>query len=148
MRQEYWIPQGHALIKKTLKNCQICKRIEGKPFVMPEMPPLPRARSLPFEFTGLGPLYIKQFVQVSDSKKVKLSLTGQSPYSVQLCQNLISCFLTFGESRIFSVHLCQNFYSLFPYSLLYIATLLLSYLPLAYSYIVILYLLLSVVIDP
>ena len=39
---------------------------------MPEMPPLPRkrvVRSLLFEYTGLdyfGPLYIKQFVQVSD----------------------------------------------------------------------------------
>ena len=70
--QEYWISQGRTLIKKILKNCQICKKIEGSPIVMPEMPPLPRervARSLPFEFTGLdyfGPLYIKQFVQVSD----------------------------------------------------------------------------------
>ena len=85
-RQEYWISQGRALIKKILKNCQICKKIEGSPFVMPEMPPLPRervARSLPFEFTGLdyfGPLYIKQFVQVSDevtetvSKKVWVCL--------------------------------------------------------------------------
>lgn len=53
---------------------------------MPEVPPLPRervARSLPFEFTGLdyfGPLYIKQFVRVSDevtetvSKKVWVCL--------------------------------------------------------------------------
>ena len=49
---------------------------------MPEMPPLPQegvVRSVPFEFTGIdyfGPLYIKQFVQMSEqdteviSKKV------------------------------------------------------------------------------
>ena len=65
IRQEYWIPKGCALIKKTLKNCQICKKTEGTSFVMPEMPPLPQeqvARSLPFEFTSLnyfGLLYIK-----------------------------------------------------------------------------------------
>ena len=49
---------------------------------MPEMPPLPRelvAWSLPFEFTGLdyfGPLYIKQFVQGSETivKKVWVCL--------------------------------------------------------------------------
>ena len=74
-RQECWIPQGCALIKKTLKNCQICKKIEEISFVMPEMPPLPQervARSLPFEFTDLdyfGLLYIKQFEQASKSPR-------------------------------------------------------------------------------
>ena len=84
--QEYWITQGRSLIREILKNCLICRRIEGKHFPMPEMPPLPRervARSLPFEFTGLdsfGPLYIKQFVQLFNettetaSKKVWVCL--------------------------------------------------------------------------
>ena len=40
-RQEYWIPQGRALIRQILKNCQICRKIEGSSFAMPEMPPLP-----------------------------------------------------------------------------------------------------------
>ena len=71
-REEYWIPQGRALIKQILKSCQICRRAESRPFAMPEMPPLPRERvatSLPFEFTGVdyfGPLFIKQFVQISE----------------------------------------------------------------------------------
>ena len=85
-RQEYWIPQGRALTKQILNSCLICKRTEGGPFAMPEMPPLPRervARSAPFEFTGVdyfGPLYIKQFVQTSGhdtevvSKKVWVCL--------------------------------------------------------------------------
>ena len=71
-REEYWIPQGRALIKQILKSCQICRRAESRLFAMPEMPPLPRERvatSLPFEFTGVdyfGPLFIKQFVQISE----------------------------------------------------------------------------------
>ena len=70
-RHEYWIPQGRALTKQIVNGCLICKRTEGGPFAMPEMPPLPRervARLAPFEFTGVdyfGPLYIKQFVQTS-----------------------------------------------------------------------------------
>ena len=77
-RQEYWIPQGHALIKQLLKSCQVCRKCERSPFMMPEIPHLPQehvARSLPFEFTGLhyfGPLYIKKFEQGSETivKKV------------------------------------------------------------------------------
>lgn len=86
IRQEYWVPHGRALTKLILKSCLTCKRAEGRPFVMPEMPPLPRervARSVPFEFTGVdyfGPLYVKQFVQMSEqdievvSKKVWVCL--------------------------------------------------------------------------
>ena len=79
IRQEYWIPHGRALTKLILKCCLICKRTEGRPFVMPEMPPLPRervARSVPFEFTGVdyfGPLYVKQSVQSSEQDKEVVS---------------------------------------------------------------------------
>ena len=51
IRQENWIPHGLALTKLILKYCLIYKRTERRPFVMPEMPPLPRervARSIPF----------------------------------------------------------------------------------------------------
>ena len=85
VRYEYWIPHGRATVKKVLKDCRICRRVEGNPFVMPKMPPLPAervARSLPFEYTGLdylGPLYIKSFPQtdkqvVQDTRKVWICL--------------------------------------------------------------------------
>ena len=72
VRQEYWIPHGRAIIKKILKNCRVCRRVEGAPFAMPRMPDLPRervARSHPFEYTGIdyfGPLYVKEFSQSTD----------------------------------------------------------------------------------
>lgn len=74
------------MVKKVLKDCRICRHIEGNPFVMPKMPPLPTkwvARSLLFEYTGLhylGPLYIKGFFQTDEqatphnSKKVWVCL--------------------------------------------------------------------------
>ena len=86
VRHEYWIPCGRTIITKVLKKCRICRQVEGKPFLMPKMPPLPTkrvARSLLFEYTGLnylGPLYIKTNFQTSEhadkqnSKKVWVCL--------------------------------------------------------------------------
>ena len=62
IRQEYWIPQGRAVVKKALKDCRVCRCVEGAPFAMPRMPDLPKervARSKPFEYNGIdyfGPL--------------------------------------------------------------------------------------------
>ena len=56
---EYWIPCGCAMVKKVLKNCRICRQLEGKPFHMPKMPPLLTewvARSLPFEYSRMAPV--------------------------------------------------------------------------------------------
>ena len=67
VRQEYWIPCGRAVIKKLIRNCGVCRRTEGEPYLMPSMPHLPKervARSHPFEYTGIdyfGPLYVKEF---------------------------------------------------------------------------------------
>ena len=72
IRQEYWIPHGRVIIRKVLKDCRVCGRMEGPPFPMPKMPDLLRervARAHPFEYTGIdffGPLYVKDFSQVTD----------------------------------------------------------------------------------
>ena len=72
VRKEYWIPHGRAVVKKIIKECRVCKRVEGTPFAMPNMPNLPRervAKSHPFEYTGIdyfGPLYVKDYKQVDD----------------------------------------------------------------------------------
>ena len=44
VRQEYWIPHGRAIIKRILKICRVCRRVEGTPLYV--------ARSQPFEYTG------------------------------------------------------------------------------------------------
>ena len=89
IRQEYWIPQGRAVLKKVLKDCRVCRRIEGTPFAMPRMPDLPKervARSKPFEYTGIdyfGPLYIKYFAQPTNQ------LSEQTEKKVWVC--LFTC---------------------------------------------------------
>ncbi len=73
IREEYWIPQGRAQLKKILRKCSICKLHEGRPYATPPIPPLPQLRlidDIPFTCTGMdhfGPLYLMD----SDGKNVQ-----------------------------------------------------------------------------
>ena len=66
IRQQYWIPQGRAEVRRVLLRCTVCKRYGGPPFSLPNMPPWPRervSRSEPFQYIGLdylGPLRVKE----------------------------------------------------------------------------------------
>ncbi|XP_060551271.1 uncharacterized protein LOC132712851 [Ruditapes philippinarum] len=77
LRCNYWLVRGRATVKSVLKKCYTCRRVEGGPYKMPDMPPLPKLRvseSTPFFRTGLdylGPLFIKT---EKDPKKVWICL--------------------------------------------------------------------------
>jgi len=77
VRNNYWITHGRSVIKCVLKKCNVCRKCEGGPYKMPNMPPLPKSRvseSKPFTVTGLdylGPVYIKTH---QDSPKVWICL--------------------------------------------------------------------------
>ena len=63
LRQSYWIPKGRQLVKKEIRKCITCRKVEGPPFRSVNAP-LPYIRvtgSQPFQVTGIdyaGPLYI------------------------------------------------------------------------------------------
>ena len=65
IRGRFWIVRGRSLAKKIVQQCRVCRRHEGKPYSVPQPPPLPVFRveeASPFTFTGCdfaGPLYIK-----------------------------------------------------------------------------------------
>ena len=65
LRSRFWITQGRQFVKKIIKPCVTCKRLEGKSYGTPPIAPLPDFRvtkSPPFYSTGVdfaGPLYIK-----------------------------------------------------------------------------------------
>ncbi len=73
IREEYWIPQGWAQVKKILRKCSNCKLHEGIPYVTPPIPRLPHLRlidDVPFTCTGVdhfGTLYMIY----SDGKNVQ-----------------------------------------------------------------------------
>ena len=63
IRERFWILRGRESVKRVIKQCVICKKLEGKPFKNPKTPHLPAARvtdASPFAYTGIdfaGPLY-------------------------------------------------------------------------------------------
>lgn len=65
VRSRFWLVKGWAFVRKIVRQCVTCKRFEGKPYLGPSPPPLPKFRLMedpPFSYTGMdfaGPLYIK-----------------------------------------------------------------------------------------
>ena len=66
LRQRYWIPSARQLVRGLLHKCVPCRKTIGKPYPIPESPPLPHARTKdgkPFEVTGVdftGALYVRE----------------------------------------------------------------------------------------
>ncbi|KRY82042.1 hypothetical protein T4D_17099 [Trichinella pseudospiralis] len=63
LRQNFWILNGRAAVKRVLRSCVICKRQEMRPFEqkMADLPKMRTSETFPFENTGLdfvGPLHI------------------------------------------------------------------------------------------
>jgi hypothetical protein len=59
LRQRYWIPQIRAAVNSQIRHCVTCRKMTGKPYQMPEAPPLQEAP--PFTVTGCdftGALYV------------------------------------------------------------------------------------------
>jgi transposase InsO family protein len=65
LRQTYWIISMRQYVKKLLRQCVTCKRVDGIPFKAPDPAPLPKIRmqqTIPFSVTGVdytGPLYVR-----------------------------------------------------------------------------------------
>ena len=66
--------KGRSFVRKVVRQCVICKRFEGRPFLGPSPPPLPNFRlreDPPFTYTGVdfaGPLYVKRSHNADDGK--------------------------------------------------------------------------------
>jgi hypothetical protein len=79
IRQNFWIPQGRAIVKRVIKRCKICQRFEGGAYKLPPMAPLPKGRvtvAIPFSKVGIdyfGPLPIKENIN-SEMKKIWVCL--------------------------------------------------------------------------
>ncbi|XP_028400806.1 uncharacterized protein LOC114523939 [Dendronephthya gigantea] len=64
LRDQYWVIRGREVVKKNVRRCFFCKRMEGRPYSPQIRPQLPNFRvddAPPFVHTGLdflGPLYV------------------------------------------------------------------------------------------
>ena len=65
IRQTFWIPKVRQRVRSLLRSCTICKRHGGRPYPLPDSPPLPEMRMrdvAPFTVTGIdftGALYVQ-----------------------------------------------------------------------------------------
>ena len=65
LRQSYWIPTIRQCVKKILSKCVVCIKLIGKPYRIPDPPPLPKLcieKPNPFKVTGVdftGALYTR-----------------------------------------------------------------------------------------
>ena len=65
LRQSYWVPSAHQRIKSIIHKCVVCKKSSGKPYTIPDPPPLVKSRvtyTNPFNVTGVdftGALYVR-----------------------------------------------------------------------------------------
>ena len=90
LRQRYWIPSARRVVGRLLKKCVICRRVTGKPFAVPDPPPLPQARvqeGPPFNVTGVdftGAMYVKNEGNPSESKVYICLFTCASTRAVHL----------------------------------------------------------------
>ena len=63
MRSKYWIVRGRSFVKKVIRDCTTCKKINSRSYQYPNISQLPETRfseNFPFMSTGvdyLGPLY-------------------------------------------------------------------------------------------
>ena len=66
IRQKYWIQRGREAVKRIVRRCVVCRKLEAKPFPTPRAPQLPACRvseEPPFCNTGIdfaGPIYVKK----------------------------------------------------------------------------------------
>lgn len=66
LRQNFWIVSMRQYVRKLLRRCVTCRKLEGTAYNAPDPTPLPKMRtqqSEPFFVTGVdyaGPLYVKQ----------------------------------------------------------------------------------------
>ena len=65
VRQHYWIPTARQFIKKILRRCVTCRKLNSPPYRAPDPAPLPSLRlndSRPFTVTGVdftGAIFVK-----------------------------------------------------------------------------------------
>ena len=110
IRQSYWIPQGRITVRKILKRCVICMKIEGGPYKTARFPDFPAERvrkAKPFSYSGVdyfGPLYVRDH---DDIVKVWISLfTCMSVRAVHMevardmtAEQFLHCFRRFTSRR-------------------------------------------------
>ena len=83
LRNKYWLVKGRQVIKKLIKDCVVCRKLEGQGYFKPPIPSLPELRlkdDFAFSHCGCdfcGPLFVKPIFVERD--------TDLNMYKVWIC---------------------------------------------------------------
>ena len=110
LRSIYWVTQGRQYVKKLIKNCFICKKLEGKSYNAPPIAPLPDFRvneAPPFSKVGVdfaGPLFIKRQGEMAKVWIALFTCCVSRAVHLELVENLhastfINCLRRFSARR-------------------------------------------------
>ncbi|XP_065918802.1 uncharacterized protein [Dysidea avara] len=100
LQQSYWVPSARQRIKSIIHKCVVCRKSSGKPYTIPDPPPLVQSRvtyTNPFNITGVdftGALYVRS---TEGERKVYLCLftcAACRAVHLELVNDLtVECFL-------------------------------------------------------
>ena len=77
LRQKYWVLRGREKVKSIVRQCIVCKKIEGLPYKTVFCPDLPQFRvdqDPPFTHVGIdfaGPLIVKRESHFQNNSEFK-----------------------------------------------------------------------------
>ena len=110
LRSRFWIVQGRQLVKKIIRRCVLCKRIQGASYGTPKQGPLPEfsvKEEDAFSSIGIdfaGPLFVREPSGESKKAYVALFTCGTSRTVHELVPDLTAetfllCFRRFVSRR-------------------------------------------------
>ena len=80
IREQYWVLKGRQAVKRIIRKCVTCKRMDGVAYPVVRPPDLPTTRvsdDPPFSHTGVdfaGPLYVRSLDESTSSVKTYICL--------------------------------------------------------------------------
>ncbi len=98
IREKYWIVRGREAVKRIVRRCVVCKKLEGMSFNTPRTAPLPPSRvcdAPPFTNTGVdfaGPLFV----------------TNRAPPETEKTSKAYVCLWTCASTRAIHLELVPN----------------------------------------
>lgn len=110
LRSKFWLPQARCQIKRILKKCTICLKVEGRSFPVPPISDLPHERvnqSRPFQITGVdltGAIFVKVAGQCSKAYIVLFTCAVTRAVHLEIVSDVsvrefISAFVRFVSRR-------------------------------------------------
>ena len=124
LRSQFWIVRGRQVVKRILKDCYLCKNLEGLPYSYPDMSPLPEFRltgERSFKYTGIdfcGPVFIKYGNKMVKSYIALITCAVSRMVYLELfpdlsSPSLIRCLKRFAARRgipsLINIRQCKNF---------------------------------------